>query len=245
MKNQTATAVTNAARKFAENRRRHSAHQPRLAKEKVEQLVQDNYESILWRIDAKRRANETLAIGLIGCLSKSGSSSIAANLAVQAGAQNRGRVLLIDANWQMPGLLKTFDLPREAGLYDILSGDISPRECPLHSVTDNLDLLCRGKWDEKQPTHVQPELIEEMLADLKTDYSLILVDLPSAEELRSALPVARQLDGTLLISRFEAVKQTQAQRALSRLQEDGVTVWGSILNRHREYVPEWLQSRLG
>lgn len=251
---QTDSSQLGTTKRPAGNKWRHSANLPQLAKRNDSKLVQEVYESILWRIDAKRQANETLAVGLTGCLRKSGATSIVANLAVRASDQQRGRVLLIDANWpdgdgnsargHSPGLSKTFDLPREAGLYDILSGDISPRECEPQTVTENLDILSRGKWGEAQPTHVRPELVEEMLSDLKSEYSLILVDLPAAEELRNALPLARQLDGTLLISRFEAVKQPQAQRALRRLQEDGVAVWGSILNRHREYVPKWLRNWL-
>ncbi len=215
-------------------------------------LAQEVYESILWRIDAKCQANETMAIGVIGCRGKSGSTTIAANLALHASDQHSGRVLLIDANWpnavrskpnrQRPGLQNMFDLPHEAGLYDILSGDLSPRECQPQQVSENLDLLCRGKWGEDQPAHVRQEFVEEMLSEYKMDYRLIFVDLPTAEDLRSALPVARQLDGSLLVTRFEAIKQPQALRALRRLQEDGVDIWGSILNRHREYVPKWLRN---
>ncbi len=246
MKTQTQSPQIDTTTKSAGHKWRHAAKLPPLAQQ-GSKIAQEVYESILWRIDAKCETNETVAIGLTGCLSKSGSTSIAANLAIHASNQQRGRVLLIDATWgdsqgQRLGLQKVFDLPHEAGLYDILSGDVSPRECLPQAVAENLDVLGRGMWGENHPAPVRQELAEELLTDLKTEYCLILVDLPVAEELRSALPVARQLDGTLLVSRFEAVKQTQAQRALRRLQEDGVTVWGSILNRHREYVPQWLRN---
>jgi len=232
------------ARRSVDTKSRHSANLLPLAKKDDSKLAQDAYESILWRIDAKCQANETMAVGLTGCQKKSGSTTIAANLAVRASDQQRGRILLIDANWRVPGLLKTFDLSKELGLYDILSGEISPRECEPQAITDNLDLLCRGKWDEAQPSRIQQNLAAEMLSDFKTEYSLILIDLPAADELRSALPVARKLDGALLISRFEMVNKSQAQNASRRLQEDGVTVWGSVLNRHREYVPKWLRNWL-
>jgi len=241
MKSQTTLPQKTAAKPAKAIKWKHSANLPQLAKKDDSKLVQEVYDSILWRIEAKSLANETMAVGLTGCLRKSGASTIAANLAVRASTQQRGRILLIDANWEMPGQLKTFNLTPGPGLYDILSGEVSPRECEPHTVTENLDVLCRGKLDEEEPTHVRQELIEEMLSDFKTEYSLILVDLPSAAEMRSALPLARHLDGSLLIARFEAVKQPQAQRALQRLHEDGVDVWGTILNRHREYVPRWLR----
>ena len=221
---------------------RHAASLPQLAKKGDVQRARGVYESLLWRVDAKRQAQETLAVGVTGCRRKSGSSTIAANLAVLANQQQRGRILLIDASWQMPGLLKTFEASQELGLYDILSGAISPRECEPQAITENLDLLCRGKWNEDQPARVQQDLAAEMLSDLKAEYNLILVDLPEATELRSALPLARELDGTLLVTRFEAVRKPQAQDAFLRLQEDGVTVWGSVLNRYRDYVPSWLRN---
>ncbi len=221
---------------------RPAASLPQLAKKDDSKRVQEIYDSILWRIEAKCTNNETLAVGVTGCVKKSGVTTIAANLAMRASQQQAGRVLLIDANWQPPGLLKTFNLEPVPGLYDILSGEIAPRECEPQPATEHLDVLCRGQWEEDQPTQLRQELAAEMLADFKTEYCLILVDLPAVQELRSALPLARQLDGTLLAARFEAVKQTEAQRALQRLQEDGVTVWGSILNRHREYVPNWARN---
>ncbi len=219
-----------------------STHPPQLGKKTVPNADQESYESILWRIDAKCQSNETMAVGFSGCSKKSGTTTVAANLALHASAQQQGRVLLIDANWQGPGLQKTWGVAQKPGLYEILSGDLSPRECDPQPLSEALDLLCRGKWDQAQPASVQQDLVEEMLADFKTEYSLILVDLPSAEGLRSALPVARKLDGVLLVTRFEKVKQLQAQRIFQHLQEDSIEVWGSILNRHRDYVPKWLQN---
>jgi len=215
---------------------------PQLAKQDDLKRLNEIYDSILWRIDAKAVANETMAIGLTGCSSKSGVSTIAANLALRASRLQRGRVLLIDANWEFPGLFKTFGLTPGLGLYDVLSGDVSPRECEPQAVNESLEVLCRGRLEEDQPALVRQEMVDEMLGELKTEYSLILVDLPLADALKSALPLARKLDGNLLVTRFEAVKQAHVQRTLRRLQEDHVEVWGSLLNRHREYVPRWLRN---
>lgn len=221
---------------------RHSSGLPQLAKIDGSKSARDVYDAILWRIDSKSFANDTVAVGLTGCSRKSGASTIATNLALLASSSHHsGRVLLIDANWELPGLKKTFELAPSHGLYDILAGETSPRECEPQPVSEYLDILCRGKYDEEYPVHIQPKLVDDMLADYKTQYNLILVDLPSAAELRCALPLARKLDGTLLVTRFESVKQPQAQRVLRGLTDDGVEVWGSVLNRHREYVPRWLR----
>jgi len=244
MKNQPLLTQKNTAKRADGNQWRHSANLPQLAKKNDSLFVQEVYDSILWRIDAKYNTNETMVVGLTGCTRKSGTSTIAANLAMRASSQQRGRVLLVDANWQTSNLPKTFKVEPGPGLYDILSGELSPRECEPEEVAHNLDILSSSKLDEAGAVHVRHQLVEEMLAEFKADYGMILVDLPFAEELRIALPLARQLDGVLLITRFEAVKQKQAQRVLQRLQQDGIEVWGTVMNRRRNYLPKWLRNWL-
>ena len=234
-------AQAEAANRLKDQVRQRSASLRGQVKQTAPKALLEEYDSILWRINAQRAANEPMAVGLTGCQRKSGSTTIAANLAMQASSQLSGRVLLIDANWDAPGLQATFKLAPGPGLYDIVSGELSPRECEPQAVTENLDVLGPGKSDGDRPLQVQQKLVQEMLSDFKSQYDLILVDLPRAEELRCALPIARILDGSLLIARFEAVKQQHTQRALLRLEQDGVPVWGSILNRHRDYVPRWLR----
>ena len=242
MTSQTTTPASPETQPPARTNVQASASLSTLAKQSNSGQMKDVLESILWRIDSRAQSSDTQAVGITGCTPKSGSTSIAAALAIQASALQNGRVLLIDANWQMPGLLETFNLKKSSGLYDILSGEQAPGECEPQTVSEHLDIMCRGKWHEEQPTSVRQELVDDLLADLKTEYSLILVDLPSAQNLRSAVHLARKLDGALLVARFEGIKQPQAQRALRRLHEDGIDVWGSVLNRHRQYVPQWLQS---
>jgi len=244
MKSHSTLPKKNTPKRSKSNPKRPAAQGSPFAKKSGFKFIQEVFDSILWRIDAKYSKNETMLVGLTGCTRKSGTSTIAANLAMRASSQQRGRVLLVDANWGGSNLPKAFQIEPGPGLYDILSGEVSPRECEPIEVAENLDVLRSGKLEKAGAVHVRHQLVEAMLADLKTDYSLILVDLPFAKELRSALPLARQLDGVLLVTRFETVKQKQAQSILQQLEQDGIEVWGSVLNRRRNYLPQWLQNLL-
>ena len=84
-------------------------------------------------------------------------------------------------------------------------------------------------------------MVEEMLAELRGQYSLVIVDLPPIERLNNSLAVARQLDGTLLVARCGLLNQQRARRLMQLLEQDGVDVWGAVMNRHHDYVPAWIR----
>ncbi len=202
------------------------------------------YGSILWRLSSRQPDEQTMAVGITGCKSKSGTTTVAIKLALHAGSQQVGRVLLIDANANSLAMKKMLDLAPNSGLYDILSGEIAPRECEPEQIAENVFVLAGGDRMATAETRVDRQLAGEMIEQFRSDYDLILVDLPTAKDLRSALPVAKSLDGVLLITRSESVKQPDIQRIAQQLQQDNIELWGTVLNRHREYVPRWLQKWL-
>ena len=199
------------------------------------------YESILWRLNARQSSNQTMALGITGCQSRSGTSTLATKLALQANMQQAGRVLLIDANLNSPTIKKVLKLQPNAGLYDILSGEIAPRECEPEQIAENVFALASGEYRASEGKRIDRELAIEMMDHFRVEYDLIIVDLPVAYDLRSALPVAKALDGVLLVTRSEAVKEAEVLRAAQQLHQDGVELWGTVLNRHRDYVPGWLK----
>ncbi|NOY42223.1 MAG: CpsD/CapB family tyrosine-protein kinase [Planctomycetes bacterium] len=202
------------------------------------------YDSILWRLSSRRSDEQTMAVGITGCKSKSGATTVATKLALHAGSQQVGRVLLIDANRNSPTMKKTLGLAPNSGLYDVLSGEVAPRECEPEQIAENVFVLSAGDVQSTADARVDRQLAAEMMEQFRLDYDLILVDLPPAKDLRSALPVAKSLDGVLLVTRSESVKQPEVQRIAQQLQQDNVELWGAVLNRHREYVPRWLQKWL-
>ena len=241
MKRDTTLEQQDAPSKNGGAKWQHAAGLAQLAKKNNSQLLQGPYESILWRLHAHQTDESALCIGISGFQNRAGATTIALNLAVCAASQHPGKILLIDANRGSDALQKKLRAPSGPGLFEILSGELSPREWEPIEVAEGIDFLSRGELGEDCNRPVRPQLAEAMLQEFREDYGLILVDLPLAEQLHNALPLAKQLNGVLLVSRFEATRTGEAERVVKTLQQDGVPVCGTVLNRHREYVPKWLQ----
>lgn len=192
-------------------------------------------DAILWRLQARERASRTLVVGVTGCGAGAGTSTLAANLALRAGLQGC-RTLLVSCGSQSRKRRGAV----EPGLWDILSGDTSPRECRPAEIAENVFSLSGGKV-AGGAARVNSQLVDAMLDEFRMQYDAVIVDLPPAEDLGSALPLAKQLPGVLLVVRSEKTRQPDAQRALERLAEDGVPVSGTVLNQYRNHVPRWLR----
>ncbi len=199
-------------------------------------------DAVVWRLQAQQAVGESLLVGVTGCASQAGTSTIATQIALRAGQHQSDRVLLIDASRQpTKSRSKDEDGP---GLAEILAGEVSIGECTPSRIAENVFSLSGGQMGPESVVQVHPHALTEMLDECRHQYGTVVVDLPSADNLQSSLTLARQMSGVLLVVESESVSTQQAQRILTRLEQDEVRVWGTLLNRYRDYVPRQLRKWL-
>jgi len=202
------------------------------------------YDTLLWRLQAKRATlgtEQSVVIGFTGSGWKSGTTTVAANVAIRASEQQEGRVLLIEANWRSPKLRKAFQLTKGPGLFEVLAGEVSLQDCPQQGNRENLDVMLCGNLQSGEEPWVNQQNLVWLLNEVRADYDLVVLDLPPAHCLGPLLQLTRNADGVLFVLRSESVHKKDAQRIVNQLVEDGVPMWGTVLNKHREYVPRWLK----
>ena len=236
----TTTMQPESTKRAAAGRKWQDVGLPQLAKRKHSDHAAEIYDALLWRLHANLTTNKTMVVGLIGSPQKAGATTIAAKLAIHAAARQESHVLLIDAHPDSQKLQKVLRGSSRRGLFDVLSGEISPRECETEQVGAHLELLACGEKEANYRIPAQSEMVREMLDDFRADYNLIIVDLPPVDKLKSSLPLARELDGALLVVRSESARVRETQRLWQRLHQEDAPVLGAILNRHRNYLPQWL-----
>ena len=90
------------------------------------------------------------------------------------------------------------------------------------------------------PTAVRQGQLDE----IKTDYGLVVVDLPPERDMDAQSPAAEWLDEMVLVVEAERTRIQTAQRAKDMLDRAGVHVTGVVLANRREHIPRWLYQRL-
>lgn len=111
-----------------------------------------------------------------------GKSTVAINLA-RAAASLGQRVLLVDTNFQNPGLHQLLGLPNKGGLSDILAGKINLSQAmEITKVGDNLSVLPAGQSLAGGTKLLASSQMKDLAEQLQRDFDFVVYDTSSFEE---------------------------------------------------------------
>jgi capsular exopolysaccharide synthesis family protein len=162
-----------------------------------------------------------------------GKTTVTANLAV-ALAEIRLKVLVVDADLRKPRMHELFELDNERGLSSILNAETLTIEEIDHLIqgtkTRGVHVLPSGP-----PTHAAANLLhsphlEQILAELKNHFDMILIDTPPAIQLTDSRIVGRLADAVILVTRAGRTTRDDAIAVAGRFAEDRTHLLGAILN---------------
>ena len=209
-----------------------------------EDEVRGYYETLLERLPWTEPSRRVETLGLTSCYSGEGVSTVAAELAVTAAGHGHRRVLLVDVNLARPSADRAFGVELQPGLAEVLSDpDRLPAAIRPTSVA-GLFVLAAGKPDGSPAEVLDSAAVADLIRRLKTDFDLVVFDLPAAGQGGSAARLAALLDGLLLVVEAERVRWEVAQRTSELLRRGHVHLLGAVLNKRRQHVPNWLYRTL-
>ena len=213
---------------------------------------QDNYQSLVRALvsnggpnGAKTGPRQAKMVGVVGCDTSRLRSEVAANLAIQAASSASDPVLLIDADSRRRRVTKRFHINGSPGWREMLAGKAVAESCIHRQSQDNLSVMSPGSPNgHESDAASQPTNGTSGLDEIRTDYGLVVVDVPSVNGLDTEAPAAGMLDEMVLVVEAERTRIQAAQRAKDMLNRAGVHVTGVVLANRRDHIPRWLYQRL-
>jgi uncharacterized protein involved in exopolysaccharide biosynthesis/16S rRNA G966 N2-methylase RsmD len=191
--------------------------------------------------EAGRRSAKT--VGVVGCETAKSRSRVAGDLAIRAASSGADPVLLIDADARRRRIARRFHLNGAPGWCEIMRGNAVAKSCVQQSKLSNLAVLGPGGAEVGSSEPGDADNPRNRLDDLKSDFGLVVIDLPPASELNSSM-VANMVDEVVLVVEAERTRIQAAQRARDLLKRAGIHVAGVVLANRREHIPRWLYQRL-
>jgi polysaccharide biosynthesis transport protein len=158
-----------------------------------------------------------------------GKSTVAANLAV-ALAQAGQRVAVIDADLRKPTLHKIFDLPQRVGTTTVLLDQASVQDAIQFLGPDMPSVLVCGQLPPNPSELLGSRRMQELLAELRASYDVVLVDSAPLLPVTDPMVVSRFADGLLLVARAGATTRDQVQAAKTVSAKAGAALFGTVLN---------------
>ncbi|MEH6948043.1 CpsD/CapB family tyrosine-protein kinase [Bacillus sp. JJ634] len=164
-----------------------------------ESLISEQYRTIRTNIKftAVNKVMKKILITSPGM--NEGKSTTAANLAVSM-AQQKDKVLLIDANLRNPSIHQIFKITNPNGLTDILLNEnISLEETVFKTGIGSLDVLASGTMISNASELIGSKIMKNFLKTVEQSYDVILIDSPSVREVTDTKIIADYCDGIILV----------------------------------------------
>jgi capsular exopolysaccharide synthesis family protein len=157
-----------------------------------------------------------------------GKSTTAMALAREIAASGR-KVLLIDADMRRPTLHSDLGVPREPGLSNFLTQQLSIDAIISETDIEGLSFLPAGTKPPSPAELVGGNGIRTMLTFLREQYDQIIIDGPPVLGLADAPRLSSLVDGTMLIIEANRSQVGAIQNAVRRLKAARANLIGAVL----------------
>jgi polysaccharide biosynthesis transport protein len=140
------------------------------------------------------------------------------------------RTLIIDADLRRGGMHRLFDLERRPGLTDYLSGVLPADELIRRTQFPRVDVITGGTRRSNSPELLSADAMGELLARIKTEYRVILVDSPPLGAGVDPLILGTLTGSMLLVVRTGTTERTLAAEKIRLLDRLPVRLLGTVIN---------------
>lgn len=189
----------------------------------------EQFRNLRTSVLRRLKANNSSTLAITSPTPRSGTSLIAANLAVGLALATSHTVLLVDLDLRRPTLHEMFGIPLQPGLTNHLFEAVPLSQCLVNPGLDRLVVLPAGTKITRPSDILLSNVVADLANELKTRYSdrLVLFDLPSVlagDEAQAFLPL---VDCYLMTIKAGFTRRDDLERAVEVL---GGNLLGTVLN---------------
>lgn len=159
-----------------------------------------------------------------------GKTTTLCNLAITI-AQNRHRVLIVDADMRKPRLHNVFKKNNEAGLSNFLANQAEFEGLVQTTEIDNIYLISGGPHPPNPSELLSSNKIKEFIEKAKEKFDFVLFDTPPIAVVTDAVIISKAVDGTIMVLQSGRTSRRILPRIHQILKEAQARVVGALLNK--------------
>jgi polysaccharide biosynthesis transport protein len=164
-------------------------------------------------------------------LPKEGKSVFAVELARNTAAAG-WRVLLLECDFGCPSLGDYFGMQPGPGLSEILSGgSLGRTDSLIRKPERHLHVILAGGVKADSQEMLASKRMSALLATVRSQYDLVILDTPPVLPVADALVLARQADATLAVVRWESTSRSAVSDAVRLLRGSGAQIMGVVMTQ--------------
>lgn len=204
----------------------------------------EEYEKLKVMLTLEANRAEFKSVMLVSALAGEGVSTVTLGLAATMAEGSRQGVLVVDLNSTTPTLAGRLGVSPRCGLGELLAKEATRSEAVMESQLPHLFLLGHGKVKADFSRPGSLALFEELLKGMRSDFDSIVLDGGALETGSDSLLVSGRVDGVIIVVQADRTGADPVREASSRLKMAGANVLGVVLNRRRDYLPNFISRKL-
>lgn len=169
-------------------------------------------------------------LAVTSAVNQEGKTSVSVQLAASIARATRARTLVIDGDLRDPSVHTVFEVPREPGLTEVLSGTARLEDTIAVTRVEGVDVLPAGMLRGNPHPLFANGRWEHLLQQISAEYRYVIIDTPPVLAASEALVLARGADAVLMCALRDVTRLPQLQKATDRVVATGAKVAGLILN---------------
>ena len=159
-----------------------------------------------------------------------GKSTVAAGLAILF-AQNKARVLLIDADLRRPSVHQLLNVPQSPGLSGVLSAEGPVNLVARAGPVRGLDVIPAGTPQNLSAERLGSDAMKALIDQARSRYDWVIIDSPPALGLSDASVIATLADGIVVVCSGDKTPRQAVRHVADQLRAVRAAVLGVVLNR--------------
>jgi succinoglycan biosynthesis transport protein ExoP len=180
---------------------------------------------------------DVMTVAVVSSIPGEGKTTVASGLAIAAASVGVD-VLLIESDLRKPTLAQRLGIPSARGLSELLSGQAELGEAivtahvqPDDGAPVSFDCILSGAAPPSPAMLLEKPAMEEMLAAVRSQYQLVVIDTAPAGVVSDAIPLCSLVDGVLVVSALNISQRDTTLRVLAQLGHVDAPVLGIVNNR--------------
>ena len=197
-------------------------------------------------IDSEMKEKRSRVILFTSAIRGEGKTTIVASLARVLALGESQRILLVDCSVRDPEIHRLFGVGNEKGIIDFLAGKAKLREIIQPVDQGALDLVTLGESEGEDITQplFNSDRLDAFLKEAAEAYDYVLIDSAAILEAPETPIIGARSDGVVLIIRAGRTRREVIKRAVVMVEKLGGTFVGTVLNRKKYHIPEFIYRRV-
>lgn len=192
-------------------------------------FYKESIKKLRGRLESSAKKHGYKTILVTSSFENEGKSSVSANLALSL-AQNKHKVLLIDADIRKPSLHKIFELTSKKCLNHYLSGQ-SPWESQVEYIQkQDLFVMCAMQDLNRAEEYAQGQRMKALIEAAREEFDFVIIDSSPAYDINEPIILNEMVDASLLVVKQDVALASFINETIYRLVNVKNNLIGCVYN---------------